>query len=182
MKRQILFVHSAGPQGMNEGSSNLVAWLKESVGDHFEILYPIMPQPDDPSYEIWKNKLEKVISVMEDNFILIGHSLGGSVVLKYLSENHVAKKPGALYLIATPWWGEKGWGFEAFGMKKDFESKLPPLKHVFIYHSINDDIVPFEHAKIYAEKLSGAVLQTLEGGEHAFDHGLPQLADDIRNL
>lgn len=179
MKKQILFVHSAGPQGMNEGSSNLVAWLKKELGDNYEILYPIMPQPEDPSYERWKDKLEKVISVLENNFILVGHSLGGSVALKYLSENKIQKKPQGLFLVATPWWGEQGWGF---GLKKDFTSTLPSLKNIFIYHSVNDDVIPFEHAKIYAEKLSGAVLKTIEGDEHAFDRGLPALVDDLRNL
>jgi len=44
--------------------------------------------------------------------ILIGHSLGGSFLLKYVSEEKIAKTVAGIFLIATPYWGGAGWQYE----------------------------------------------------------------------
>ncbi len=86
MKKQILFIHSAGAQGPHEGSGRLVAHLQKGLGPEYQVLYPIMPDPENPAYEPWKAQLEKELTALEGEAILVGHSLGGSVLLKYLSE------------------------------------------------------------------------------------------------
>ncbi|MFO7446002.1 MAG: hypothetical protein R6W90_06520, partial [Ignavibacteriaceae bacterium] len=85
-KKQVLFIHSAGVQGPMEGSGDLVAFLQNELGDEYKVLYPMLPNPDDPNYVRWKLTLEKELAMLEDDLILVGHSLGGSVILKYLSE------------------------------------------------------------------------------------------------
>nr|WP_235788441.1 alpha/beta hydrolase [Salipaludibacillus sp. CUR1] len=45
-----------------------------------------MPNPENPEYILWKKQLEKELDKLNGDVILVGHSLGGSVLLKYLSE------------------------------------------------------------------------------------------------
>ncbi|MFB1051249.1 hypothetical protein [Paraliobacillus sp. JSM ZJ581] len=38
------------------------------------------------------------------------------------------------------------------------------------------------HIGYYKEKLPQAITRTLDGDEHHFSHGLPELVDDIKGL
>ncbi len=50
------------------------------------------------------NKQARKISETGSDIILVGHSFGASMILKYLSENSVNKKIAGIFLIATPFW------------------------------------------------------------------------------
>jgi predicted alpha/beta hydrolase family esterase len=57
---------------------------------------------------LWIVQLEKELSTLDGELILIGHSLGGSVLLKYLSEEDCHQSISGLYMIATPYWDKYG--------------------------------------------------------------------------
>ncbi|HEY5825186.1 MAG TPA: alpha/beta hydrolase [Cyclobacteriaceae bacterium] len=182
MKRQILFIHSAGPQETGEGSSGLVTYLLNELGDEFEIRHPLMPEPENPRYEAWKAKLDKELLALKGEVILIGHSLGGSVILKFLSEEKCSNTIAGLFLISTPYWKKKNWEIDEYVLQKDFAKNLTGLSHLFLYHSKEDQWVPFSHTQFYAKKLPNAVVRELQGQEHEFSYGLPQLIEDIKGL
>src|SRR6478609_3767448 len=182
MKKQILFIHSAGPQEAGEGSSGLVDRLINALGNEYTIRHPLMPEPENPRYDAWKTKLGKEMSEMKGEIILIGHSLGGSVILKFLSEEKYSNTIAGLFLISTPYWKKKNWEIDEYVLKKDFAEKLTGLSHLFLYHSKEDEWVPFSHTQFYAKKLPNAVVRELPGQEHEFSYGLPQLIDDIKQL
>lgn len=181
-KKQVLFVHSGGSQGLHEGSSDLVAWLQMALGAPYEVFYPKMPDPDQPSYEQWKQKLKDELNLLDDGVILIGHSLGGSVILKFLTEEKISKKIDGLFMIGSPYWGIKNWHVDEFLLKKAFAASLPDINEIFLYHSRKDAVVPFKHLSYYAEKLPFANVRELDGGEHLFSSGLPEIARDIKSL
>jgi uncharacterized protein len=182
MQREILFIHGAGPQGLFEGSTGLVAYLKEALGKSYWIKCPGMPEPENPRYEHWKQKIEKEMAMIDGEVILVGHSLGGSVLLKYLSEEKFNKPIAGLFLIAAAYWGIKDWEIDEYILQKDFAKKLPPIQKIFLYHCCDDEWVPFEHAGYYAKKLPQANVRMLEGNTHDFSGGLPEIIDDIRSL
>ncbi|MDF2714345.1 MAG: serine hydrolase family protein [Paenibacillus sp.] len=183
LKRQILFLHSAGAQGPHQGSSDLVTSLQQSLGEQYEVLYPKMPNPERPSYEPWKEKLERELADLEGELILIGHSLGGSVLLKHISENAYRQSVAGLFLVATPYWGiDEEWSVEQFQLHEDFPSKLGRIPRIHIYHSRDDEFVPFEHAGLYAAKLPRAIMRALDRRGHVFGSGIPELVDDIRSM
>lgn len=90
-RKKILFIHSAGPQGRKEGSDFLLSHLKHSLKDYW-LAHPQMPDPDNPHYLSWKGCIEKELKALADDSILVGHSLGGSVLVKYLSEANSGKR------------------------------------------------------------------------------------------
>ncbi len=59
---------------------------------------PEMPVPYNPEYKAWKEMLERF--PLDEETILVGHSCGGGLILRYLSENDV--KVGKVVLVA-PW-------------------------------------------------------------------------------
>ncbi len=182
-KKTVLFLHSAGPQGPGQGSRGFVSHLKKELGSGFSILAPKMPKPQAPDYGPWKAMLKKILSGLKGDVILIGHSLGGSVLLKYLSEEKVKVRIPALFLAATPFWGEKGWEYDMFRLQDGFAKKLPAIPFIFLYHSRKDEVVEFRHFKRYAAELPKALLRPIAGSEHVFDEaGLPELVADIKAI
>ena len=182
MKKQILFIHSAGPQGEHEGSSDLVAWLQKELGHEYKIDFPKMPNADNPTYASWSNQLAKELDKAEDGVVLVGHSLGGSVLLKYLSENPFNRRIAGMFLVSMPYWGKQDWEVDEYALEEDFASKLPAVPMLVLYHSRNDKEVPFAHLRAYAKKLPSAFVCELEGNNHEYNKGLPELAQDIKNL
>jgi predicted alpha/beta hydrolase family esterase len=61
-----------------------------------------MPNKQNAQYEEWKLVFEKIIDKLDENFILIGHSLGAMFIVKYLSENTISKTIEKTLLLGTP--------------------------------------------------------------------------------
>lgn len=127
MRPQILFIHGGG-SGAHKEDKRLVASLRKHLGSTSEMRYPQMPKESDPDYRRWRPQIRKELASMKGNVILAGHSLGGSFLLRYLSEEKIETRVAGLFLIATPYWGGDGWryeGYEAVALPKDFPSRLP---------------------------------------------------------
>jgi predicted alpha/beta hydrolase family esterase len=182
MKKEIFFVHSAGPQNSDQGSNNFVDHLSKSLGNGYRLHHPMMPHPENPRYLDWKMALQSSLPVGGHKAALIGHSLGGSVIVKYLSEGLCQMPIAGLFLVGAPYWGTRGWSMQEFMLERGFQSKLPEIGKIFIYHSRLDNWVPYSHAQVYAKSLCGSVFRPVAGDEHEFSEGLPVLVNDIQNL
>src|SRR2546421_10377905 len=101
---QALFIQGAG-QGAHAADGRLVASLGQLLGPEFDIHYPVMPHEDDADYEIWKVQIASELTAVNDPVLLLGHSMGASILLKYLSESEVERTIAGIFLIATPFWG-----------------------------------------------------------------------------
>lgn len=183
MRKQILFAHSGGTQnGPGMGSYDFVKWLRESLGDQYEISYPIIEDPEAPTFEMWETMLDQQLVQKNHPVMLIGHSLGGSMLLKYLSEQESDFNITGLFLVATPYWGKGGWNVDDFKLKKDSSKHLPSLSELHFFHCSNDPIVPFEHLNSYKQDFPNAMVHELQCNSHVFADGLPELVEIIKNL
>ncbi|WP_411844274.1 alpha/beta hydrolase [Salinicoccus sp. HZC-1] len=182
MENKIVFVHSAGPQTDTEGSTGILNKLTKTLHSTHTIVAPDMPNPEDPSYAEWAEDIGIILSDL-DHVILIGHSLGGSALLKYLSEQRPKINIRALYIISSPMWGlDEEWQKADFMLEKGFEKSLPPIKHLALYHSEYDSVVPLEHHFNYKEILNADETEIFEGDSHIFLNGLPDLVRSIQAL
>jgi uncharacterized protein len=182
MVKPILFIHGAGNKRHPLGSEKLIVYLQEQLGSDYEVLAPDMPDPDHPGYKAWRDQIEQELGKLDADVLLIGHSLGGSVLLKYLAEGTYRKHIAGLFLVAVPFWGKEDWEVDEFTLPEDFAAQLPQIGHIFLYYSRNDEVVPFSHLGHYQEKLPQASVRAMDGNEHSFLNGLPQLARDLKNL
>src|SRR5450432_1805732 len=108
-KQQLIFVQGGGKGVHDEWDSKLVASLRKELGQDYEIHYPQMPEEDDPKYAAWSSALAKACGALRDGAIVVGHSVGGTILLKALTEQSWALTVGAVFLIAAPFVGEDGW-------------------------------------------------------------------------
>jgi predicted alpha/beta hydrolase family esterase len=181
MKKQVLFVHGGG-EGAHEEDKKLAANLRDVLGAAYDVQYPKMLNEDRPEYVAWKNQIARELSALDGEVILVGHSLGASILLKYLSEEEVEKPVAGLFLIAPPYWGAEEWEVSEYELQEDFASKLPKELPMFFYHSRDDEWVPFAHLALYKEELPQATVHAFDGRGHQFGDDLSEVARDIKRL
>jgi uncharacterized protein len=184
MTKHVLFIQGAG-KGAYEEDKELAASLRKALGTDYEVHYPAMLDEDNAPYEQWKQQIEKELAAMQGTIILVGHSVGASVLIKCMSETEVKKPIAGIFLIATPFWGGNGWryeGYEELALPKGFAAKLPKGASIFLYHCRDDETVPFEHLALYAQVLPQASVRELDAGGHQLNNDLFEVAQDIKTL
>ncbi|MFA6076713.1 MAG: hypothetical protein WC735_01415 [Candidatus Paceibacterota bacterium] len=133
-------------------------YLDKELGKNFEIIRPRMPLQEDAKYEDWKIFFERYFPFLRNNLILIGASLGGIFLAKYLSEHKFPKKILSTYLICPPFddtvMGEDLVG--GFKLKSNLSLLEKNAGNLYLLFSKDDDIVPVSHAKKYEGKLKNA--------------------------
>jgi uncharacterized protein len=181
MKKRVLFIHGGG-EGAYEEDRKLAASLQDALGAAYDVRCPQMPDEDRPEYAAWRDRISQELAALSGEVIFVGHSLGGSILLKYLSEEEAAKPVAGLFLVAAPYWGVEDWEVGEYALQEDFASKLLHGLTVFLYHSRDDETVPFAHLALYAEKLPRATVKEFDGRGHQFDDDLSEVARDIGRL
>lgn len=172
MPKQILFAHSAGAQTKpGEGSYDFVDCLRKSLNNEYEIQYPVIDDPEAPSYAMWQSMLRQELANRSEAVVLIGHSLGGSMLLKFLSEEAVATPIKALFLVAIPFWGKDGWDVKEFALRHNFQHFLPDIPAIHLFHCKDDPIVDSNHMALYKKTIPNAVEHEMSGNDHAFAKG-----------
>lgn len=159
MVKNILILHgwNAAPQDhwFSEAQEH---WRKKG----WRVEVPEFPGNYFPKKDEW---LEAISNFQPDkSWILIGHSLGGVAILKYLE---MADKPIAkAILIATPFtsmhFGALDNFFEGGFRWENIKANCPSFE---IINEDNDPAVPVEHGQKYAQNLSGH-LHTVSGYTH----------------
>jgi len=133
-------------------------YLKNNLGNNFIMIKPRMPLQDYAKYSDWKIHFERYFPYLKDNLILIGTSLGGIFVAKYLSENKFPRKILSTYLICPPFdntvKGEDLVG--GFKLKSDLSMIEKNCKKITLMFSKDDRLIPLSHAKKYKKKLKDA--------------------------
>jgi predicted alpha/beta hydrolase family esterase len=185
MKKQVLFIQGAG-EGSYKEDEKLVESLRLLLGSSYEIRYPAMKNEDDAPYEVWVGQVQEELAALTDGVILIGHSVGGSVLIKFLAEIKIKKAIAGIFIIAAPFWGgDGGWtyeGYEELVLPNQADTNLPKGVPIFLYHSNDDEVVPFAHLALYAKNLPGAINRELDGRGHQLNHDLSEVANDIKKL
>src|SRR5687768_15013607 len=109
MTKHVLFIQGGGGEEDYAADAKLVASLQQRLGKSYSVHYPFLPDESTSDFGR-KKQIGKEISTIEGEVILAGHSLGASMLLKYLSESKIQKKIAGIFLISTPFWrGDEDW-------------------------------------------------------------------------
>src|SRR5919107_257667 len=181
MKRQLLFVHGGG-EGAYEQDRKMAANLRDALGSGYEGRCPTMPKEDSPQYTASRDRIASELAELDGEVLLVGHSLGASILLKYISEEKTVTPIAGMFLVAPPYWGVEDWEVDEYVLQEDFASTLPRGLTMFFYHSRDDEWVPFAHLALYAEMFPHANARQFDGRGHQFDDDLTEVAHDIQSL
>ncbi|MCK9351715.1 MAG: alpha/beta hydrolase [Candidatus Paceibacterota bacterium] len=198
-KQQILVIHGGNAFTTNEQYINSLQnsrldldklrmkkdWkdsLQEKLGGAFDVLQPRMPNASNAQYEEWKLWFEKAAVLLDDDIILVGHSLGGIFLAKYLSENDFPKKIKATFLISAPFSNGEDEPLGSFVLSKPLKKMEKQGGKIFLYHSKDDKVVPFTEVKKYIDQLAGATTHFFEDRGHFNLESFPELIQEIQNI
>lgn len=154
--------------------------LHDALAD-FEIISPEMPNKRNAKYLEWKIWFEKILPLLGDEVVFIGHSLGGIFLAKYLSEHAVSKSIRATHLVAAPFDNvNPAESLEDFRLPDDLRKFAEQGGDIFLYHSKDDKVVPFENLEKYRAQLPAARVVEFEDREHFNQKEFPEIIRNIR--
>ncbi len=160
--------------------------LSEFLNDDFEVIRPTMPCKYNAKYQEWKIWFEKILDFAQDDVIFIGHSLGGTFLIKYFTQEKIDfdKKIKAIFLIAAAISDEaNGYHLDTFCLDKN---KIPFLQNltnnIFVFHSKDDPVVPFNDAEILFNYLPKAEKMIFTDKGHFLDETFPELVEKIKKI
>jgi pimeloyl-ACP methyl ester carboxylesterase len=135
-----------------------------------------------PSYAAWKATIERELATLDEGAILVGHSVGGTILVNALAEQPSEGKLGAIFLIAAPFVGEGGWPADDLKPPRDLGARLPRGVPIDLYHGLDDETVPPSHAELYARAVPQARVHRLPGRDHQLNNDLREISAAIRSL
>ena len=179
-KQTIIYIHGAGTQEPDSESELLCNEFEREFGDTYLFHAPQMPDPNNPDYQTWMEVLDACIHKSDGPLILIGHSLGGSVILKYLSENIVETEVQQVLLLAAPFWGSNGWNISRYQLKNEHVDQLLRFSNINFFHCLDDEVVPASHLEEYLSLIPHANGQVFKTGGHCFTDCIGKIKNQIR--
>ena len=183
MTHQLLFIQGGGGTRVHdEWDDKLVDSLKRELGQDYEVRYPRMPDEDDPKYAKWKPAIERGIAALDDGAILVGHSIGGTMLVNLLAEQEPSRRLGAIVLISAPFVGEGGWPGDEFELPRDLGQRLPSGVPVHIFQGTKDETTPASHADLWARAIPQARIDRVSGRDHQLGNDLREVADVVREM
>lgn len=156
--------------------------LSDNLGDDYQVLLPSMPNSSNARYNEWKLWFEHVSSFFEDNCILIGHSLGGVFLVKYLSENSLPVKIKATILVAAPYDDESVEDLTDFKIVKLSERLTEQAGRLLFFNGLDDPVVPSSEMKKYQKELPSAEFILLPAADHFVRADFPELVSLLKSL
>lgn len=198
MKKQIVVIHGGDTFENQEAYLNFLKnyeidieryniskddWkpdLRRKLGSDYEVILPIMPNKTNARFEEWKIWFEKIIPFLNEEIILIGHSLGASFLVKYLSENNLPKKLKAVFLVSGVFDTDSdGYSLHSFSLPEKLDLQT---ENIYLYHSKDDPVVPFSALENFAKIFPKAHTRIFEDRKHINQEEFPELVQDIKNL
>lgn len=183
-KVKVVIIH--GSYGTPE--ENWFPWLADMVEKKgYEAIRPKLPTPENQNLDNWRKEFKKQVGELDEDMILVGHSLAPGFILNLLEES--SNKVFATFMVSC-FLGKLG--LEDFDpinstfVCKDFdwEKIKENAGEIYIYNSDNDPYVPLEKGQQIADNL-GVKLNVIKNGGHinkgAGFEEFPQLFNDISN-
>jgi predicted alpha/beta hydrolase family esterase len=179
---EVLFIQGASA-GAYAADKKLVASLRKNLGRGYKVRYPEMPDEEEADYAAWSERIARELADMPPRPAVVGHSIGGSVLIRWLVEGRNRVPLGPVFLVSLPFWHDHPfWNWPEAQLPADAGERLPPDLELFIYHGGADDFVPPEHAERHAELLPSSTLRILPGRDHQLNDDLHEIAAEIRRL
>jgi uncharacterized protein len=155
--------------------------LQRALGRNYDVILPQMPNKFNADYDEWKIWFEKILNLLEDNLILVGHSLGGIFLAKYLSENKINKKIKATILVAAVF-DKTGESLTNFKLPKSLDKFLNKSEKIYLIHSRDDRVVPFEAMEKYKNLLPKAEEIIFSDRGHFNQENFNEIVKLIKNI
>ena len=156
--------------------------LQEDLGSNYDVLLPRMPNGTNARYSEWKLWFDNLTSIVTDGCILVGHSLGGIFLAKYLSENRFPSKIEATILIAAPYDDESEEDLGDFKLDTVSEQFSSQAGKVTLFFGNDDPVIAATEIEKYKHDLPTADFHIVSAPDHFVRPAFPELVERIRSM
>ena len=180
----IIIIHGTG----GNPNGNWFPWLKSELEKlDCRVFVPKFPTPENQSLENWLKVFKAYEQYLDENSIVVGHSLGPAFLLSVLENlNRPIKAAffvvGFTGLLNNPDFDELN---ESFVTKSfDWAKIKNNCKRFYVINSDNDPYVPLEKGKSLAENLGTELIVLKNAGHINEEAGYTEfsfLLDKIKN-
>ena len=180
----IIIIHDTG----GNPNGNWFPWLKSELEKlDCRVFVPKFPTPENQSLENWLKVFKEYEQYLDENSIVVGHSLGPAFLLSVLENlNRPIKAAffvvGFTGLLNNPDFDELN---ESFVTKSfDWAKIKNNCKRFYVINSDNDPYVPLEKGKSLAENLGTELIVLKNAGHINEEAGYTEfsfLLDKIKN-
>lgn len=167
---KVFIIHGA----YGNPEENWFPWLKKEL-EAFgcKVFVPEFPTPEGQNLENWMNVFDKYRKYLDENSIVVGHSIGPAFLLRVIESLDFPIKAaflvsGFISELGNPDFDEINRTFYA---NFDWEKILKNCRKFEVFHSDNDPYVPFGKAEELAENLCTEVIMVKEAGHFNADSG-----------
>ncbi len=125
-----------------------------------------MPSPEAPKLDEWLGEIKRHIDRNKtDDIYLIGHSLGGTTILRYIERYNSANLKG-IVIVSAPCHQNTNEKIRDF-LSNDFDwmKMKNKVDKVAVVHGDNDPLVPVSDAEETAKELNGKLI-LIPNGKH----------------
>ena len=140
---------------MGSPNNDWMRWTAEKFHDKgYRVFTPKMPRI--PSKSDWVKRVGNFAKPTRGKLVLVGHSLGGVAILRFLET--YKGKVDLVMLVSTPTWRDSVI-FRSF-FRRGFQWKTirKHVKKVVVVHSTDDPVVKFENTEELRAKLKAKVI------------------------
>jgi len=178
--KNVILIH-----GYN-GIPKIYKWLEVELNKlEYNVIIPEFPPREGAFYKEWKNVLDKYIQYINNDSIIVAHSIGNEFVIKYFDENDLKAK---LYVSLAGFSEYFEWeNREDLNRAcKDFltsEVEIEEFKNRFdkkySIYSDNDHIVPFDILERYPKSIGSSPMLIKNIGHMGKKSGLEKIPEVI---
>ena len=170
MEKAFIF-HGTGAGKYDHWFPSIAQKLEE---EGVEVCRPEFPTPEGQNIENWLKVLDEQDTEIDENTVLIGHSLGAVFILNILNRRDL--DPEAAFLVSA-WTGLLGkedfddWNSTFQDADFDFKKIRERCGKFYQWHSESDPYVPLEKAAELAEKINSDFKLRADAGHFNTESG-----------
>jgi predicted alpha/beta hydrolase family esterase len=153
--------------------------LQASLGDEYSVLLPTMPNKTNARYAEWKLWFDNISRILENDCILVGHSMGAIFLAKYLSQNTLDVRIKGTILVATPYDDESVEDLTDFKLDSISDLFTSQAGDVYIINGNDDPVISHADIQKYKHDLPRAQFITVSAPDHFMRESFPELLEII---
>jgi predicted alpha/beta hydrolase family esterase len=156
--------------------------LQDELGAEYQVLLPSMPNKTNAKYSEWKLWFDTLSGLFADDCILVGHSLGGIFLAKYLSENTFPHRIKATILIAAPFKDESVEDLADFKLAGISDLFKQQAGKVIVFGGEDDPVISKDELQRYKQELLDADFRIMPAPDHFMRVDFPELTQVLTEL
>lgn len=176
--RRVIIIHGFA----DDPTRGWIGWLTRELRSRgIEVIAPAMPAPSRPDFAVWNGAIRDTIGQIDESTVLIGHSLGCFMLLRFLEQYEGKEDLGKLILVAgfiAPADPERRHYFEP---EPDFTKIRARVGQIFSVYSDDDRVVLPSQSRTLNVRLDGQLVLDRDKGHFAGLRGIERL-DSVLQL